>query len=320
LNYFLTISLILLSVISVLIVLACCYYLYFKNSFTKNLISNSVLFNSNLGPIEYTLKGENGPVLLYIHGTPGGYDQTIVPTESYRVLTPSRPGFLRTPLSVGKTPYEQAKAYKELIDNLNIDKVLVMGVSGGGPSSLEFAARYPHKTLGLISFEAVSYSEDFTEKDAEFIKGSDIGLWIQLFLLSFFGDRKLASLMFPNPRNRERLLSDAKKVEDLKKVIWSIWPLSIRREGLINDYEQFTNISVPLEEIKSPTLIIHGDEDISVDIDHAKESMRRIKNSELYVVKEGDHMMHATHSEEIEAQIEDFLLKVSKDYNSINTS
>ena len=126
--------------------------------------------------------------------------------------------------------------------------------------------------------------------------------------------------MFPNPRNRERLLSDTKKVEDLKKVIWSIWPLSMRREGLINDYEQFTNISAPLEEIESPTLVIHGDEDISVDINHAKESIRRIENSELYVVKEGDHMMHATHSEEIEAQIENFLVKVSKDYNSINTS
>jgi pimeloyl-ACP methyl ester carboxylesterase len=109
-------------------------------------------------------------------------------------------------------------------------------------------------------------------------------------------------------------------VEDLKKVIWSIWPLSLRREGLINDYEQFTNLSAPLEEIKSPTLVIHGDEDINVDIDHAKESIKRIENSELYVVKEGDHMMHATHSEEIEAQIENFLLKVSKDYSFINTS
>ncbi len=319
-NYLLLIFLFLLLVISILIILSYCYYLYFKNSFIKNLISNSVLLNSSLGPIEYTLKGENGPVLLYIHGTPGGYDQTIEPTHAYRVLTPSRPGFLRTPLSVGKTPNEQAKAYKELIDHLNIDKVLVMGVSGGGPSSLEFAARYPEKTLGLISFEAVSYSEDFTEKDAQFIQSSDIGLWVQLILMSFFGDEKLASIMFPNPKNRERLLSDTKKVEDLKRVIWSVWPLSMRREGLINDYEQFTNLSAPLEVIKSPTLVIHGDEDISVDIDHAKESLKRIENSELFVVKEGDHMMHATHPEEIEAQIEAFVVKVSADYKPINTS
>ena len=48
---------------------------------------------------EYQLVGDSGPVLLFLHGTPGGYDQgTSVP--EVRVLTPSRPGYLRTPIDV----------------------------------------------------------------------------------------------------------------------------------------------------------------------------------------------------------------------------
>ena len=289
------------------------YYFYFQNSFINNLTNNSKLIETNLGPIEYTLVGKNGPVLLFIHGTPGGYDQTANSNDTFRILTPSRPGYLRTSIAIGKTPFEQAEAFKELIDELHIDKVVVMGVSGGGPSSMEFAARYPERTLGLIAFEAVSYSEDYSETDADIIKASDLGLWIQLSLMSLLGDENLASSMLPNLKNRERLLSDSKNIENLKNLIWSIWPLSLRKDGFINDYEQFTNLSLPLEEIKVPTLVIHGNEDISVVLNHAEETVRRIEDAELYVVDGGDHYMSSTHSGEIDPLIEKFVIKVSKE-------
>ena len=104
---------------------------------------------THLGWIEYTLKGDSGPVLLYIHGSPGGYDQTIDPGENYRVLSPSRPGYLGTQIFAGRSPEEQAECFKALIDALNIDKVIVMGVSGGGPSSMHFAAKYPQNTFPI---------------------------------------------------------------------------------------------------------------------------------------------------------------------------
>ena len=71
-----------------------------------------------------------------------------------------------------------------------------------------------------------------------------------------------------------------------------------------NDYEQFTRLNIPYESISAPTLIIHGDEDSNVNIEHAEFAKEKIKGSSLYIVKEGDHMMSATHAEEIEYQIE----------------
>ena len=67
------------------------------------------------------------------------------------------------------------------------------------------------------------------------------------------------------------------------------------------------NLDIPFERISCPTLIIHGSEDKNVDMDHAKYANEKINNSILYVVHEGDHMMHATHEEEIEEQIELFI-------------
>ena len=121
--------------------------------------------------------------------------------------------------------------------------------------------------------------------------------------------------MLPNPNNRERLLSNPQNIKKLKALVWSIWPLNLRKEGFDNDYKQFTNLTLPLEEIKVPTLVLHGDEDINVGLNHAKESARRIKGARLHIIKEGDHMMSFTHSEEIDGLIEKFITIVSKDWS-----
>ena len=47
-----------------------------------------------------------------------------------------------------------------LLDALSIDKVVVMGVSGGGPTTLNFALRHPDRCSGLLTEVAVSGSFD----------------------------------------------------------------------------------------------------------------------------------------------------------------
>ena len=286
-------------------------YFIYKQIYISRLLRKSRLFVTYRGNIEFIFKGNSGPVLLYIHGSPGGCDQNIDPTQNYKVLTPSRPGYRRTDISVGKTPEQQADSFKALLDTLEIDKVFIMGVSGGGPSSMHFAAKYPEKTLGLILFEAVSFSQDFIKKDEALINSWDFKLFIQLLFMSSFSNDRLAKMMLPNEKNRLRLLEKKENIVLLKKIIWSIWPMSIRRLGIKNDYEQFTNLNIPYDKISSPVLILHGDEDINVDIEHARHANKAINNSSLYILGEADHMMHATHSEEIEKQIESFISNYS---------
>ena len=282
-------------------------YFIYKQIYKLGLVSNANFFITPKGYIEFIMKGDNGPVLLYVHGSPGGCDQNIDPSKDYKVLTPSRPGYRRTDISVGRTPEEQADSFKALLDSLNINKVFIMGVSGGGPSSMHFAAKYPEMTHGLVLFEAVSLSQDFMKEDEQLINTWDFKLFIQLLFLTSFGNERLAKIMLPNERNRSKLLNSEKNIALLKRIIWSIWPMSIRRLGVKNDYEQFAKLNIPYDEILSPTLIIHGDEDKNVDIAHAQHAHKSIKGSSLYIVKEGDHMMHATHPEEIEGQLARFI-------------
>ena len=119
----------------------------------ERLSSESRLVETRSGPIEYQLAGDSGPILLGIHGTPGGYDQLagIIPRAldaGYRLLLVSRPGYLRTPIEVGRTSREQADSYVALLDVLEIDRVGVIAISGGGPSGLELAARHFQTGIG----------------------------------------------------------------------------------------------------------------------------------------------------------------------------
>ena len=181
---------------------------------------------------------------------------------------------------------------------------------------MEFAAKFPKKTLGLIAFEAVSYSEDYANKfpdDESMMNGSDFSMWAGLYYMSFLGTKKKAAMMLPNPKNRIRLTSNPKNVAKLKSMEWSIWPMSLRREGVVNDYQHFANLSIPFEKINAPTLVIHGNEDINVDLSHAKELIEKVQGSELRIIDEGDHMMMFTHTEEIDSLIKEFVLRVSND-------
>ena len=59
--------------------------------------------DTSLGPVEYVEAG-GGPPVLFVHGSPGGSDQGalmggFLAKAGFRVIAPSRPGYLDTPLS-----------------------------------------------------------------------------------------------------------------------------------------------------------------------------------------------------------------------------
>ena len=77
-----------------------------------------------------------------LHGTPGGYDLALAVAGLFagsglRVIAPSRSGYLRTPLSVGRTPAEQGDAALALLEHLGTEKAAVAGVSGGGMAAVQ---------------------------------------------------------------------------------------------------------------------------------------------------------------------------------------
>ncbi|MHA1320675.1 MAG: alpha/beta fold hydrolase, partial [Promethearchaeota archaeon] len=166
-----------LLVIVVFIILLTIGFKRWKKSAIRVMDDGEVMVTA-MGKIHYKLTGE-GPVLFFMHGGPGGIDQAYLldglVQEGYSLLAVSRPGYLRTPF-VPLSYEEQVDQYVELLDNLAIDKVVVMGYSAGGPLALNFANKYPERTHALVMEAGVS---TVFEDPGEEVMDS---FWAKLFL------------------------------------------------------------------------------------------------------------------------------------------
>jgi pimeloyl-ACP methyl ester carboxylesterase len=140
-----------------LVVILMIAYLLDRWQLRTDLSSASQIIQTAVGPIEYIDKGTD-TVVFHAHGMGGGYDHVqycqFLIDAGFRVIVPSRPGYLRTPLSCGTTPREQAEMYASLLDALNIPQAAFYAISQGGASSLEFAQAYPERCLGLVFVSA----------------------------------------------------------------------------------------------------------------------------------------------------------------------
>ena len=99
----------------VLAILACLgLYQRWLLGHERELRNESAIVQTARGPVEFAEIGK-GRAVLVSHGTPGGYDGelavlrlTHAQDKGFRYIVPSRPGYLRTPIDVGRTPQEQA--------------------------------------------------------------------------------------------------------------------------------------------------------------------------------------------------------------------
>ncbi|MFI5888042.1 alpha/beta fold hydrolase [Streptomyces sp. NPDC051554] len=112
------------------------------------------------GSVEYRFD-RRGPVTVVIfyggHMRAGlSLGEEVFTEAGCSVLAPSRPGYGRTPVSTGGTADGFADVTAALCAQLGITEVAaVVGVSGGGPTSVAMAARHPILVRRLILQSAV---------------------------------------------------------------------------------------------------------------------------------------------------------------------
>ena len=259
------------------------------------------------GPIEYDLTEGTGPVVLSVHGGLGGYDQgrimaAWIDPAAYRILSPSRPGYLGTPLDVGKTMEQQADALAALLDKLGIEKTVVFGASAGGPPAYCFAMRHPDRTAGLIVVAGVSGFYDMPET---------AGPIMQAIFLSDLGQKFLQKLEEWSPRvvlqnvfhaesyftktqmkqHIEFVMADESRWSFVKAFLTTMSPYRLRKAGTENDMEQYRGYHhLPVERIRCPSLIIHGTHDADVKFSDGVYAYEHIPGAQRFWVEEGSHL------------------------------
>jgi pimeloyl-ACP methyl ester carboxylesterase len=265
------------------------------NPAREKLINDSKLMNTPHGTIEYADVGEGYPVLIS-HGTGLGYTQLqsveqMLGTESYRFITPSRFGYLRTPLPSNDSFAAQADLFANLLDTLNISKVIIMGVSIGGPAALAFAEQYPDRCSALIMASAVSHETPNFDLMGTIIHQvvfrSDFGFW----MLSNSFQSELVSFIGVSQQVQANMTSLGKQY--VLDMLQAMQPISLRQPGMVNDptHSVYELSDFPIDDIAMPTLVIHAKDDSLVPFDHGQYTAERINGAKFVQLETGGHLL-----------------------------
>ena len=125
-----------------------------KQAYRRLETYNAQTVELSSGKMTYVDSGE-GEVLFVVHGISGGYDTIDMMKDKqgdYRIIVPSRFGYLGSDMPQDTTPLNQVNAFIELLDKLNIDKVFLFGTSAGGTIAIKFALEHPERVKGLILY------------------------------------------------------------------------------------------------------------------------------------------------------------------------
>lgn len=267
------------------------------------------LYRSQHGDIQYRLVG-TGPAVLISHGITGGVDlgESLVATwrhfrEGPRFLYVSRFGYLKSSLPKGATARLQAAAYRDLLDHLGIERVVVVGNSAGGASAMWFAIDYPERTNGLILLSSAVPGPE-PEPIPKLVAEHDFVYWAAVKL----APEMLIGLLLPD--SVRATMTDKEKHFVIENAFMAGLPISERSQGIAFDYaDSIPGVNeVPFEQITTPTLIFQSVDDPR-ELRGGREMARRIPNNE-YIGLTGGHFL-LRHDKEIQAANAAFIAKHS---------
>ena len=262
------------------------------------LFGHASLIESTAGALEYAVAG-NGPALMMIHGTGGGFDQGLLFAaklrgRGFRIVAPSRFGYLGSGFPDDTSPMHQADVLVELLDYLDIDRLPVIGGSAGALTAAEFALRHPDRCshLGLLVPAANLTNRDPVEFTAlqqmavGAVLGSDFAFWA---LSRLAPGQMIRTLLATDPALLESV--DAKERERARTILTQILPVSRKLDGLRTDgVWAGTPSPTAYERIEVPTIILSCEDDLFGTAATSRLLAERIPGAALTVFPTGGHI------------------------------
>lgn len=261
---------------------------------TKRRMTHSIA-KTKSGEIEFRSTGKGTPI-LFIHGGHSNCNETLshkgFDTEQFHLITPSRPGYGKTPLGANKSPKQAADLFVALMDHLSLDQVIVYGISAGGLTALELAALYPQRVKKLIMASAIS--KKWLDENGKIYKAARVMFNPRMERLTW-GMVRFFSKVFPGMIARSFYPQFSKRSphklnrEDIGELLGAMKYYN-SGSGFLNDIDQSIDDHT-LGRVKCPTLIVHSENDNSVDLSHALHAHEMIKDSRLLkLVNEWGHL------------------------------
>jgi 2-hydroxy-6-oxonona-2,4-dienedioate hydrolase len=280
----------------------------------SRLFAQGTLIETRAGALEYAEAGD-GPPLMMIHGTGGGFDQgllfaTSLRQRGFRIVAPSRFGYLGSYFPDDASPAHQADVLVELLDHLGIESLPVVGGSAGALTAAEFALRHPDRCshLGLL-VPAVNLTNrdpvEFTALQSfavNAVLGSDFWFWS---LARLAPGQMIRTLLATDPV----LLDQVPEAERQRAmtILNQIFPISRKVNGLRTDgFWAGTLSPTAYQRIVVRTVIMSCEDDLFGTAATARLLAERIPKAEITIYPTGGHIWLG-HDEDVADRIAGFV-------------
>ena len=244
-----------------------------------------------------------GTPLLLIHGlmVSGAMYQPLLPALAtyYRVIVPDLRGHgqssaLPAPYGVEQLAHDLA----QLLDDLQVDAVDILGYSQGGAIAQQFAHDYPQRVHSLVL--ACTFADNMLSR-RERLEGM-----LSPWLVRILGLRWLARLAIYGAGGQRVTAETARWLQGILAT-----NDKARMVAALAAMKAFDSRSW-LHQIPCPTLVIAGAEDAAVPLAHAQMLAQGIPGAQLCVIDGAGHFLFLTHMDIFVQTIEAFLASVNR--------
>ena len=254
---------------------------------SANLQINTVSLNIGevvyLDNIKNITKAED--TLVLIHGLGADKDTWLqfakYLTKNYRIIAPDLPGHGHSiqDLSINYSVEVQALCILELLQNLNLQRVHIIGSSMGGAIATKLSDIQPEIVSSLIlinSYGAIK-TPSYIYKLAD-----EIGYNPMLEINNKDDYKKMMSFAMVNPPFVPGFMLDV-LADDMKERVGL-------NKKILNDSEIDNDQTAILSKIKIPSLVIWGKDDKVLHVDNAEVFNKELCNCSKVILDETGHV------------------------------
>jgi pimeloyl-ACP methyl ester carboxylesterase len=207
---------------------------------------------------------------------------------------------------------QQADAYACLLDALGIDRVGVVGVSMGGPSSLSFALRHPERTTSLVLISAASHAIPPRPAIVATLFKVFLNDFVFWSMVRVSPQALLAALGVPLEVQKQL---SPQEVAQLNAFLKSMEPMGARRNGQNLEQHMSEINAQQIRNIRVPTLVLHAPDDTLVTFEQGEFAANSIPGAQFVSMERGGHLALMM---DINAGAREKVLQFLKKHNTVD--
>jgi pimeloyl-ACP methyl ester carboxylesterase len=226
----------------------------------------------------------DGEPLVFFHaaGTVTGFDALLPLAERFRLIVPFHPGY--GPSADDTTVdsiHDLRRHYLDLLDELGVDDFALTGQSMGGWLAANFAIDHAHRIKRLVLAAPVGLKVDeHPTLDIFAVPGEELPAYLTADLSVFDGH-------VPMPPTPEFLADRYRELTSTARLLWArMYDLKLARW---------------LHRLTMPTLIVWGDADRIVPVEHAAVWADLVPAAEVKTLPGVGHLIFEESSDAVEA-------------------